>query len=60
MANIFKNLFTSVAENLVNKLSKRAILFAEQFLKDYYQKKGVIENYFRFVIVSEEEFETIK
>ena len=49
-----------MAENLVNKLPKRAILFAEQFLKDYYQEKSVIENYFRFVIVSEEEFETIK
>ena len=29
--------------------------FAKQFLKDYYQKKGVIENYFHFSTVSEEE-----
>ena len=54
-----KFFFTSVAEKLVNKLSKRPIHFAKRFLKDYYQKKGVVENYFHFSTVSEEEIENL-
>ena len=48
-----------MAEKLVNKLSKRPIHFAKQFLKDYYQKKGVVENYFHFSTVSEEEIDNL-
>ena len=59
VANIFNNFFTSVAEKLVNKLHKRPIHFAKQFLKDYYQEKGVVENYFHFSTVSEEEIENL-
>ena len=59
VANIFNNFFTSVAEKLVNKLPKRAIHFAKQFLKVYYQKKGVVENSFHFLTVSKEEIENL-
>ena len=48
-----------MAENLINKLPKRPIDFAKQFLKDYYQKKSVIENSFHFSTVSEEEIEHV-
>ena len=40
-------------------LPKRPIHFAKQFLKYYYQKKGVVENYFYFLTVSEEEIENL-
>ena len=59
VANTFNNFFTSVAEKLVNKLPKRPIHFAKQFLKVYCQKKGVVENYFHFSTVSEEEIENL-
>ena len=59
VANIFNNFFTSVAEKLVDKLPKRPIHFAKQFLKDYYQEKGVVENSFHFLIVGEEEIENL-
>ena len=59
VANIFNNFFTSVAEKLVNKLPERAIHFAKQFLKVYYQKKGVVENSFHFSTVSKEEIENL-
>ena len=59
VANIFNNFFTSVAEKLVDKLPKRPIHFAKQFLKDYYQEKGVAENSFHFLTVSEEEIENL-
>ena len=55
----FFNFFASVAEKLVNKLPKRPIHFAKQFLKNYYQKKGVVENSFHFSTVSEEEIENL-
>ena len=48
-----------MAEKLGNKLPKRPIHFAKQFSKDYYQKKGVIENYFIFSTVTEEEIENL-
>ena len=44
---------------LVNKLPKRPIHFAKQFLKDYYQEKGVVENSFHFLTVGEEEIENL-
>ena len=59
VASIFNNFFTSVAEKLVNKPPKRPIHFAKQFLKDYYQKKGVVENSFLFSTVGEEEIENL-
>ena len=58
VANIFNSFFTSVAEKLVNKLPKRPIHFAKQFLKDYYQEKGV-ENSFHFLTVGEEEIKNL-
>ena len=58
VANILNKFFTSVEEKLVNKLPKRPIHFAKQFLKDYYQEKGV-ENYFHFSTVGEEEIENL-
>ena len=48
-----------MAEKLVNTLPKRPIHFAKQFLKDHYQKKGVVENYFHFSTVSKEEIENL-
>ena len=48
-----------MAEKLVNKLPKRPIHFAKQFLKDYYQEKGVVENSFHFSTVGEEEIENL-
>ena len=48
VANIFNNFFTSVAEKLVNKLTKRPIHFAKQFLKDYYQEKRCCRKLFSF------------
>ena len=48
-----------MAEKLVNKLPKRPIHFAKQFLKDYYQEKGVVENSFHFLTVGEEEIENL-
>ena len=48
-----------MAEKLVNKLPKRPIHFAKQFLKDYYQEKGVVENSFHFLTVAEEEIENL-
>ena len=48
-----------MAEKLINKLPKRPIHFAKQFLKDYYQEKGVVENYFHFLTVGEEEIENL-
>ena len=59
VANIFNIFFTSVAEKLVNKLPKRPIHFAKQFLEDYYQRKSVIENYFHFSTVSKKEIENL-
>ena len=48
-----------MAEKLGNKLPKRPIHFAKQLLKDFYKKKGVVENYFHFSTVSEEEIENL-
>ena len=59
VANIFSNFFTSVAEQLINKLPKRPIHFPKQFLKDYHQEKSVVENYFHFLTVGEEEIENL-
>ena len=59
VANIFNNFFTSVAEKLVNKLPKRPMHFAKQFLKDYHQKKCVVENSVHLSTVSEEEIENL-
>ena len=59
VANIFTTFFTSVTEKLVNKLPERPIHLAKQFLKDCYQKKGVVENYFHFSTVSEKEIENL-
>ena len=46
-----------MAEKLVNKLPKTAIHFVKQFLKDNYQKKGVVK--FFFSTVSEEEIKNL-
>ena len=48
-----------MAEKLVDKLPKRPIHFAKQFLKDYHQEKGVVGNYFHFSTVGEEEIENL-
>ena len=47
-----------MAEKLVKKLPKRRKHFAKQFLKDYYQEKGVVENSFHFS-TGEEEIENL-
>ena len=48
-----------MAEKLLKKPPKRPIHLAKQFSKDYYQKKGVVENSFHFTTVSEKEIDNL-
>lgn len=50
----FNTYFTSIASSLVSKLPSCTGIFGKEFVTDYYQSKGVVQNTFRLSPVGEE------
>ena len=55
VANIFNNLFTTVAASLVGKLPNITGGYAGNFVNKYYQEKGAKQNSFKFSPVGDED-----